>query len=64
VHLLDYAFYNMYWKQSEMLLLVLALKLGLHPVAIAHLSPGTTSLLLSKMTTGASQMEEVSTGML
>jgi hypothetical protein len=35
VYLLDYAL-CMYWKQFEMLLLGLALKLGLHPVAIAH----------------------------
>jgi hypothetical protein len=38
--LLDYTFY-MDWKQFEMVRLGLALKLGLHPVAIAHLSPGT-----------------------
>jgi hypothetical protein len=31
-----------------------ALKLGLHPVTIAHLSPGTSSLLVSKMPTGGS----------
>jgi hypothetical protein len=38
--LLDYAVY-MYWKQFEILSLGLALKLGLHPVAIAnYLSPG------------------------
>jgi hypothetical protein len=43
----------MYWRQFEMLLFGLALKLGLHPVAIAHLSPGTSSLILvSKMPTG------------
>jgi hypothetical protein len=40
--LLDYAFY-VYWKQFEILQLGLALKLGLHPVAIAHLSAGTQS---------------------
>jgi hypothetical protein len=50
MHFLDYAVY-MYWKQFEMLWLSLASKLGLHPVAIAHvaiahLSPGTHSLLL------------------
>jgi hypothetical protein len=39
---LDYAFY-MYWRQFEMLLFGLASKLGLHPVAIAHLSTGTSS---------------------
>jgi hypothetical protein len=44
MHLLDYDVY-MYWKQFEMLWLSLASKLGLHPVAIAHLSPGTHSLL-------------------
>jgi hypothetical protein len=38
----------MYWRQFEMLPHGLALKLGLQPVAIAHLSPGTTiSLLIS-----------------
>jgi hypothetical protein len=41
---LDYAF-RMHWKQFEILPLGLASKLGLHPVAIAHLSPGTSSLL-------------------
>jgi hypothetical protein len=46
MHLLDYAFYK-YWKQFEMLLLGLASKLGLHPLAIAHLSPETNSLLVS-----------------
>jgi hypothetical protein len=40
--LLDYAFY-VYWKQLKILPLGLALKLGLHPEAIAHLSPGITS---------------------
>jgi hypothetical protein len=35
-----------------MLLLGLALKLGLHPVAIAHLCPGTSRSLVSKMPTG------------
>jgi hypothetical protein len=45
--LLDYAVYK-YWKQFEMARLGLASKLGLHPpVAIAHLSPGTRSLLVS-----------------
>ena len=45
--LLDYAVYK-YWKQFEMVRLGLASKLGLHPVAIvAHLSPGTHSLLVS-----------------
>jgi hypothetical protein len=46
MYLFDYAVYT-YWKQSEILLLGLALKLGLHPVAIAHLNPGTHILLLS-----------------
>ena len=43
--LLDYADCK-YWKQFEMALLGLASKLGLHPVATAHLGPGTPSLLL------------------
>jgi hypothetical protein len=42
----------MHSRQFEIILLDLALKLGLHPVAIAHLSPGTSSLLVSKMPTG------------
>ena len=46
MHLLDYAFY-VYWKQFEILPLGLASKLGLYPVAIAHLSPGTCSLGLN-----------------
>jgi hypothetical protein len=45
--LLDYTFF-VHWKQFEILLLGLALKeLGLHPVAVAHLSPGTSSLVVS-----------------
>jgi hypothetical protein len=44
MYLLDYAFY-MYWKQFEILPPGLASRLGLHPVAIAHLSPGISSLL-------------------
>jgi hypothetical protein len=44
--LLDYAFY-VSREQFEILPLSLALKLGLHPVAIAHLSPGTSSLVVS-----------------
>jgi hypothetical protein len=45
--LLDYVFY-VYWKQFQILPFGLALKLGLHPVAIvAHFSPGTSSLLVS-----------------
>jgi hypothetical protein len=61
MYLLDYAF-CIYWEQFEMLLLGLAFKLGLHPVAIAHLSPGTTSLARCQLV--ASQMEEGSTPML
>jgi hypothetical protein len=38
MHLLDYVSY-MYWKQFERFQLSLALKLGLHTVAIAHLGP-------------------------
>ncbi len=34
-------------RQFEILLLGLASKLGLHPVAIAHLSPGNSSLVVS-----------------
>jgi hypothetical protein len=41
----DYAFY-VYWEEWEMLPPGLASKLGLHPVAIAHLSPGTTTSLV------------------
>jgi hypothetical protein len=50
MYLLEYALY-MYERQFEMipLGLCLALKLGLYPVAIAHLSPGNISLLVSKM---------------
>jgi hypothetical protein len=52
--LLDYVFY-MYWKQFDILPLGFASKLGLHPVAIAHLSPGTSSLLGSQISTGDSK---------
>jgi hypothetical protein len=54
VHLLDYAVY-IYWKQFEMVWLGLASKLGLHPVAIAHLSPGIHSLLVSQAPAGGSK---------
>jgi hypothetical protein len=54
MYLLDYAIY-MYWKQFEILLLGLALKLGLNPVAIAHLSPDSTSLVVSQIPTGGSK---------
>jgi hypothetical protein len=46
MRLLGYAFY-VHWKQLKILPFGLALKLGLHPVAIAHLSPGTSSLVVS-----------------
>jgi hypothetical protein len=54
VHLLDYAVY-IYWKQFEMVWLGLVLKLGLCPVAIAHLSPGTHSLLVIQTPAGGSK---------
>jgi hypothetical protein len=54
MHLLDYAFY-VYGKQFEMLPLGLALKLGLHPLAMAHLSPGTSSLAVSYIPTGGTR---------
>jgi hypothetical protein len=38
---------TVYYGQQEPLLLGLALKLGFHPVATAHLSPGTSSLVVS-----------------
>jgi hypothetical protein len=49
VLLLDYAVY-IYWKQFEMVWLGLALKLGLHPVAIAggsapKMQEGSTQML-------------------
>jgi hypothetical protein len=53
MHLLDYAFY-MYWRQFEMLPLGLASKLGLHPVGVAYLSPGTSNLLVSSIPAGGS----------
>jgi hypothetical protein len=46
MYLLDSAFY-MYRRQCEVVWLSLALKLGFHPVAISHLSPGTSSLVVS-----------------
>jgi hypothetical protein len=54
MYLLDYAFY-MYWKQFEMFWLSLASKLGLHPVAIAPLSPNATSLVDSQIPNGGSK---------
>jgi hypothetical protein len=42
MHLLDYAFY-MYLRQSELLPLSLASKLGFHPLTIAILFPISTS---------------------
>jgi hypothetical protein len=38
-----------------MCLLGFVLKLGLHPVAVAHLGPGTSSLLVSQIPTGGSK---------
>jgi hypothetical protein len=47
-----------------MLPLGLASKQGLHPAAIAHLSPGTSSLLVTRYELVAPQMQEGSTQML
>jgi hypothetical protein len=45
----------MYLRQFEVLRLSLASKLGFHPVAIAHLSPGTGSLVVSQIPTGVTR---------
>jgi hypothetical protein len=54
MHLLDDVFY-MYWRLFEILLLGLASKPGLHPVAIAHLIPDTISLVVRQKPNGGSK---------